>query len=313
MPLYAGDTPPTPTVPDSPVFPVHEDVGTMYATWTDPLGTVWPLTDTDPDRGYFTTREIAGWGAQPYEITTDPMARGGESVRHIRAQPGRVTWPLHIWGDTHTQFLDRYRAVRRAILMTVHRGLPGVLTVHRPDGTARFIECFYEDGFTGEAGQNWLSASPVLTMYCPDGAWKGSEEIVERRTFGTPVSFFSPFGTLSGSQVLGQTVVNNPGEMTSWPQWQITGPCTAVTATNNTTGQSFVLTFTLNPGEVITVTTERPSVRGPSNQNLTGSLNWPSAYLWGLVPDDNNIEFAVSGGGVGTAIELSFHARYEGA
>lgn len=313
MPLYAGSTPSAPTVVDGIVVPWREDVGTMYATWTDPTGVVWPLTDIAPDRGYFTTNGIAGWGAAPYEIVTDPMSRGGESVRHIRAQPARLTWPVHIWGDTHNQFVQRYRALRRAVLMTVHRGVPGIITVQRPDGTARYIECFYEDGWTGEAGENWLSANPVLTLFCPDGSWKDVDRIVEQRSFGNPVSFFAPFGTLSGSQVLGETLVNNPGDLTAWPEWRITGPCTAITATNSSTGQSFTLTYTLAAGEVITITTDRPSVRGPAGQNLTGSLNWPSAYLWGLLPDANEIEFLVSGGAAGTSIELSFNARYEGA
>jgi hypothetical protein len=310
VPLFAGLAA---VAPDSPPLPWREDVGTMYASWTDPTGVVWPLSDTDPGRGYFTTSGPAGWGAQPWEIVTDPMSRGWESVRHIRAQPARLTWPIHIWGDTHQQFVERYRALRRAILMTVHRGIPATLTVQRPDGSARFVECFYEDGWTGESGQNWLSASPILTLYCPDGAWKGVERTVERRTFGDPVSFFEPFGTLSGSQVLGETVVNNPGELPAWPEWVITGPCTSITATNNSTGQAFTLTYTLSAGQTIRITTERPTVRGPAGENLTGSLNWPTAYLWGLLPDDNDIEFAAAGGGTSTAIELSFHARYEGA
>ncbi len=312
MPLYAGSTP-IPPVPPDIVVPWREDVGTMYATWTDPLGTVWPLTDNSPTRGWFTTPGVAGWGAQPYEITTDPQSRGGESVRHIRPMPGRLTWPLHIWGDTHQQFVDRYRALRRAILMTVHRGIPGVLTVQRPDGTARSVECFYEEGFGGDAGQNWLSASPVLTLFCPDGAWKGVDQVVERREFATPVSFFSPFGTLSSSQVLGQTTVTNPGELNAWPEWTIVGPCTSLTATNNSTGQTFTLTFTRAAGAVATITPDRPTVRGPLGQNLTNYLNWPTAYLWGLLPDDNNIEFAVGGGAAGSAVQLAFHARYEGA
>lgn len=294
-------------------MPWREDVGTMYATWTDPLGTVWPLTDIAPERGFFTTFGVAGWGAAPYEIVTDPMARGGESVRHIRAQPARLTWPLHVWGETHQQFVDRIRAIRKAIMMTVHRGIPGTITVQRPDGSARYIEAFYEDGFGGEGGEHWLSANPVLTMFCPDGSWRDVDQVVERRTFGTPVSFFSPFLTVSESQVIGATTINNPGDMTAWPTWTITGPCTSVTATNNSTEQSFVLTHTLIAGATATITTDRPMVRGSAGENIADKLNWPAAYLWGLLPDANDIQFVVAGGSTGTAIELAFHPRYEGA
>lgn len=313
VPLFAGATPVPPPPPE--VLPVAwtEDVGNIYSTWTDPTGVVWPLNDTAPERGYFTRFAIAGWGARPYEIVTDPMSRGGDSVRHIRAQPARVIWPLHIWGDTHQQFVNRYATLRRAVMMTVHRGLPGTLTVKRPDGTARYIEAFYEQGWEGEARENWLSANPVVTLFCPDGAWKDITSIVERRVFGNPVSFYSPFLTVSESQVIGQTVINNPGDLPAWPTWTITGPCTSVTATSNTTGQSFVLTFTLTAGQTITITTDRPTVRGPVGQNLVGSLNWPAAYLWGLQAGANDIQFVVAGSGTGTAIELAFNPRYEGA
>jgi hypothetical protein len=72
-----------------------------------PDGQVWQLSNTDDELGYFTTDQIAGWGTTPIELVTDALSRGGEEVRFVRAQPRRITWPLHIHGDTHLQFLTR--------------------------------------------------------------------------------------------------------------------------------------------------------------------------------------------------------------
>ncbi len=292
------------------------DPGTIYATWTDPTGVEWPLTDHTPSRGYHTTREISGWGAMPYELVTDPQARGGETVRHIRSNPARINWPLNIWGDTHLEFVDRYRDLRRAIMMTVHRGLPGRLTVYRPDGSGRWIEAYYEDGFTGAGGENWLFANPVITFFCPDGAWRDITPVTETRQFGvagTLVSFLAPFWTLSAGSVGGAPLMNNPGDLTAWPEWTITGPLTGITGTNVTTGQSFTLTYEITAGQAITLTTDRPTVRGPGGQNLVSYLNWPTAYLWGVVPGDNAIEFSLGGYGTGTTVEIQFYPRYDGA
>jgi hypothetical protein len=312
VPVYAGLA--STTSDDSGLLAAWtEDIGTISATWTDPTGVVWPLSDPSPDRGWFTTDAIAGWGATPYEIVVDPMSRGGENVRYIRANPARVTWPLYIWGETHTEFTARYRALRRAFLMTVHRALPGVLTVARPDGSARSIEAYYQDGWGGEAGQNQTWAKPVLTLYCPDGAWQDITRIVERRTATNPVAYNAPFLTLTGSAVLGSTVITNIGDITAWPDWTITGPCTGLTATNTTLGQSFTLSYTLADGEQATITTDRPTVRGPAGQNISGALNWPAAYLWGLAPGDNAITFSVPGSTAHSAVDLSFFPRYEGA
>ena len=289
------------------------DVGTMYATYSDPDGVVWQLSNTDPDLGYFTRRTIAGWGTTTYEIVADPLARGGESVRFIRAQPARITWPLHVYGETHMEFVTRYRQLRRAFLMTVHRRTAGTLTVARPDGSSRSIEVFYEDGWGGEPGENWLFANPTLTLYAPDGYWRDSESTVESRFFTESVPFLDPYPTVSSSQILGDTVIVNAGEVLAWPTWTLTGPATQVTATNNTTGDAFTLTYALAAAETLTITTMRPTVRDALGVNRISALNWPSAVLWPLLPGDNDIQFTVAGSSAGTTIDLTYYARYEGA
>jgi len=291
----------------------------MTATWTDPTGAVWPLTDTDPNVGMFTPGGPAGWMGIKYEIVTDPLPRGGESLRFIRAQAGRLTWPLHINGDNASgevssiRFQDRWRAIRRAFTMTLHRSTPGVLRVTWADGTVREIDCYYEEGFGGAGGENHIYANPVLTLYCPDGYWRDPVQIVESRSFQVGASFLAPFPTVSQGQVLGSSTIDNPGDVDAWPTWTITGPADVVTATNLTTGHSFMVSKSISAGQLIIITTDRPTVRGPLAENLISTLNLPDAYLWPLQPGLNSVDFAVAGAGTGTAIQLAFNARYEGA
>lgn len=286
--------------------------GTMRATYTDPEGVEWDWSNTSPEHGYFTTSQIGGWAAPTFEIVADPLPRGGEGIRNIRGQGARLTWPMHIYGQDFMEFSDRYRLVKRSILMTARRNIPGILRIARPDGSAREIEVWYEDGLRGEPGQNWVSASPVLTLYCPSGAWRDITPQVITRMYEPASAFFSPWLTISSSQVIGTSNIENIGELTAWPIWVITGPATGLTATNLTTGQAFTLTETITAGQTITITTDRPTVRGPADENLAGSLNWPGAYLWGLAPGDNDIEFAVAGAGTGTQIEMTYYPLYEG-
>lgn len=314
MPLSVGAglvTPPF--VDDLEVW--AEDVGTIDASWTDPDGQGWQLSNTDDDLGWFTTDGIAGWGAVPIEIVTDPLARGGEEVRFIRAQPRRITWPLHIHGDTHLQFLTRYRNLLRAFTLTTHRRRPGVLRVARPDGVdeAREIECFYEGGFGGEAGENWLYANPVLTLMCPDGYWRAVQPIVHRYGNAVGRPFLNPYPQLSSSRVLGDLTITNPGEVDAWPTWELTGPATRFTATNLGAGGGFVLTYPLAAGQTITITTNRPTVRGPNGENLVGALSWPRALLWPLRPGPNPVSLQVAGATAGTQVVLTFRPRFEGA
>lgn len=293
---------------------VIEDVGTIVATWTDPTGEVWPLSDDGDDGpGWFTANGPAGWHATNYEIVTDPLPRGGEQVRFIRSKPGTITWPVYVWGDSHQQYIERHRQIRRAFTMTVHRGLTGTLRVERPDGSAREIDCLYQEGLQGEASEGWLWSKDAVTLFCPDGYWRDVTPITVTHSYQPGVDYFSPWPQVSPSLTLGDAQVDNPGDVDAWPVWTITGPMTSMTATNLTTGYEFSLLYGLAAGEQVTITTNRPTVRGPAGQNLSGNLNWPNAYLWSLTPGTNQVVFNVAGGAVGTSVELAFNARYEGA
>jgi hypothetical protein len=286
----------------------------MTASWFDPYGVEWPLTDISPSRGFFTRTDISGWGARPYELVTDPVAAGGDQVRFVRAQSARITWPLHIYGESHTEFVARFAAVRAAFMSTLWTGQPGTLRVTRPSGSAREIDAYCEGGFSGEAGENWYSANPVITLFCPDGYWRDTTVLHEQRAYTPGADFFAPFPTISSGQILGRVPIVNPGEVPAWPSWNITGPATVVTARNWTTGMAWTLSYTLAAGETATVNTmPRPTARGPLGQNLVGAFNWPDAFLWPLLPGGNDVEFTVAGAGTGTAIELVYQARYEGA
>jgi len=287
-------------------------VGTMYATWTDPDGVEWLLSRIDEDDpGWFTTSGPAGWGAPPYEIVTDPLSRGGVNVRFVRAEPARINWPIHIHGDTYLDFTDRFRQLRRAFLLTLHRRSPGILRVARPDGSAREIEAFYEEGFAGGAGENWLYANPVVTLLCPTPYWRDAIDTVLPFDYDEGGSFLAPYPHVS-SATLGTTVVTNTGEVDAWPVWTVTGPLVAVTGTNETTGHSFQMTYTLGAGQTLVITSDPPTASGPAGQNIISSLNWPAAYLWPLVPGDNTVSFSVSGAGIGTSVQLAYRNRYEG-
>lgn len=290
-----------------------EDVGTITATWTDPTGTVWELSNNSPDLGWFTPPGPSGWGATTYEIVTDPLPRGGEEVRFVRAKPGHIVWPVYVWGETHLLFVERYRQIKRAFTMTVHRRAAGTLTVARPDGSARSIDAYYESGWEGEAGENWLFATAAVALFTPDGYWRDVAEVSTTNSYVAGSDYFDPYPQVSAGLALGETVLTNPGDVDAWPVWTITGPMTALSATNVTTGYEFTITYPLLAGEQITITTMQPSVRGPYGQNLAYALDWPAAYLWALAPGDNDVIFNVSGGVAGTSVQLAYHPRYEGA
>src|SRR4051794_30439081 len=114
MPIITAPVTTPPDTGEPPGTPVPlPEIGYATATYTDPSGTVWPLTDIDS--GWFTLADgVSGLGAAKYELTSDPHPRGGARLRHAQPQPRTIVWPLLVQGSTHVEFLQRWRALATA-------------------------------------------------------------------------------------------------------------------------------------------------------------------------------------------------------
>ncbi|MFE7128963.1 phage tail protein [Streptomyces sp. NPDC057617] len=297
------------------------ELGRATVTYYDPTGVAWPLTTRA--LGWTTLAEgVSGLGAAPYELTTDARPRGGARLRHVQAQPRSIVWPLRVFGNTHMEFVTRWRVLATAFTRTLREG-PGVLEIARPDGTRRQIAVFYEQGFEGQGsrGTGWISDTAVMSLFCEDPYWVDPVPLTVHREQGVGLDFLAPYPSVSSSQVLGATTVMNPGDTVMWPEWTITGPASLVVFTREDTGESFTLDpnapevghGNLLAGEQVTVRTDPPQVRYQDGENWVGALDWPTAVLWGLDPGTTPITFQLDGSGPGSAVDMVFNPRYETA
>lgn len=330
MPLITAPLVPPTEPPGGTPVPLPE-IGYATAQYTDPSGTVWPLTDWNA--GWWTLADgVSGLGAVPYELTSDPHPRGGARLRHAQAQPRTIVWPLFVQGSTHTEFLQRWRALATAFTRTLRENgdgsrTPGVLDIARPDGTRRQIEVYYLDGFEGQPKQGYYrdADSAIVQLWCEDPYWTDPTPQLLHRETGSLSSFFTPYPSVSSSQVLGATTVEVGGDTTVWPTWVVTGPASSITFTRTDATTGTVEAFTLDPnaapighgnllaGEQVVISTDPPSVRFENGDNWIGGINWPAANLWGLRPGPNPVTFALSGSGPGSAVDLAYYLRHETA
>ncbi|MGC9544032.1 phage tail protein [Streptomyces sp. UG1] len=279
MPIVRGDFTPGAVLPE---------IGFATASFTGPDGVTWPLTN--PPGGWFTLADgVSGVGAAPVELTTDDHPRGGSRLRHVQPVSRTVVWPLHVYGDDHLQFTARWRALARAFTGTLRRRPdgtypPGVLEIARPDGTRRRIECFYREGFEGQGarGTGINSDTAILSLYCEDPYFYDPQPMAERREFATGEDFLQPYPSVSSGQVLGATVLVNPGDVIAWPSWTITGPASLVTFTHDDSGDSFVLdpadvSGSLLAHEQVIITTDPPKVTKYTTERQTIDLGGATA------------------------------------
>lgn len=321
MPLITAPVITPPEEPPGGGGIVLPDLGRAVVTYYDPSGAVWPLTSRT--LGWWTLAEgVSGLGAAPYELTSDVHPRGGARLRHAQAQPRTIVWPLMVRGATHMQFVQRWRALAKAFTRTLRDG-PGILEIARPDGSRRQIAIHYQEGFEGRGtrGSGWILDTAVMSLWCEDPYWVDPVPVAVHRETGAGVDFFEPYPSISSSQVLGETIVQNPGDVDVWPQWVVTGPASLITFTREDTGDSFVLNpnaaaighGNLLAGQKVTIRTDPPQVRYQNGNNWIGGLNWPAATLWGLPPGGTAVTFQLDGAGAGSAVDLTFNARYETA
>lgn len=315
----------TPEEPDTPPPVDIPEIGYASVTYIDPTGTRWPMTDLNA-QWYTLAEGVSGLGAAPYALTSDPHPRGGERLRHVQPQARTIVWPVLVKGTDHTEFTANWRTLAAAFTRTLRLNAdgsrtPGTLEVARPDGSVRTIAVYYQQGWDGRGqtatGITWDSA--VVTLWCEDPYWLDAEAVTVHREQGAGEDFLEPYPSVSSSQILGATTVDNPGDVDVWPVWTVTGPASAITFTRQDTGEAFTLDMTatvhgaLLADETVTISTDPPRVRSDSGENLVDGLNWPDAVLWSLPPGPTRVTFQLDGAIAGSAVDLTFHPRYETA
>jgi hypothetical protein len=294
-------------------------------TWVAPDESRWILTD--PRRigrggpGYFIPSPgPTGLGVTPRTLVTQKRERGGVQVMWAQVDERLITVPLYVEGPNHSGFLDRWRSLADAFAQTSEFG-PGRLIFSRPDGTRREIQAWLSSGWDNdpERGITWDVATP--TLLCPAGNFRNPVPIpIVRRGASGGRRYTKRFPRVSSSQTLGASTVTNPGDVAAWPLWRITGPAGAVTATNETRGEAWVVDFQaylgapLGAGLVATVNTETGEitgpVAGPEGTDWAGAVDFTTSVLWPLNRGPNAISFTVTGDGASTAIEASFYADH---
>jgi hypothetical protein len=310
--------------PQQPGGPIAEPVFITRAAWIDPSGVRWELTDLDAP--WLTTDSgVAGIGSVPRSFTTDDMIRGGTQVRNISIGARTITWPMVVGGDMYKpgEFLAAVRQIGRAFTMTRWAGM-GTLRIERSDGTAREIKAYYQEGFdtSGSSGMYINADTFTLTLYCPDPFWYGDLVTYERHYIESTLDFQDPYISVGAASTLGPSTVNNDGDVECYPDWVIHGPANEVTATNNTTGDTFTVKIadiigrTLEAGETVTITGYPPKITGPTpaiGKSWKQAIDWKTMKLWYLLPGLNDVDFGIDGQAAGSAIEMNLRLRYESA
>ena len=295
-----------------PGVPWPTRINEMPTVWfTDPAGLVTSFSDWA--NGWVLQPGAKGLDMPAYNFTQDESPGiDGYAIRQVRAGGKEIALPSAFWADdSRAAYLTRRRTLIRSV--NPKRG-DGTLTVTQADGTARTISARYTSGLEGDesldaAGARWCMG--VLTFACPSPFWLGAEVTTEWRAAVSGTFFpFLPL-TVGNSQVLGSVTVDNDGDDNAFPIWTITGPATAVSLTNVTTGEVLVLTHTITVGDTIVIDTRERQQTALLNgaTNLWGDIS-DASTLWALEPGLNDLTLTVTGSTSNTRVRMTYQPRY---
>lgn len=280
-------------------------------SFTDPAGAVTNFSDWA--NGWVLQPGAKGLDMPAYAFTQDESPGiDGYAVRQVRAQGKDISLPVAFWADdSRAAYLVRRRALIRSL--NPKRG-QGILTVSQTDGTTRSIGARYTAGLEGDeskdaAGARWFMG--VLSFACPSPFWLGPETTIEWRS--SVAGTFFPFLPLvvGNSQVLGSVSVDNDGDDNAYPVWTVTGPATAISLTNVTTGDVLVISRTITVGDTVVIDTRERQQTAVLNAttNLWGDIS-DASTMWALEPGLNDLTLTVTGATSNTRVRMTYQPRY---
>lgn len=248
----------------------------------------------------------------PFELLAEDVPEQvGSRLRSVKAKTRDVTLPVLIDGGDQEALLDLLRVLAGNLDPSAGDSR---LRAYRTDGSSRDLVCRYAGGLELEQtdttfGGSWQTAGLVFRAFDP--YWLGpSSSLIFGYAAPRPFFPFLPL-VLGTDQISGSTTVINDGQGPSYPVWTVTGPCSRVVLSNQTTGQSLDLASVLVLGQSLVIDTRPGSktVLRSDGASLYGDLSIGSS-LWSLVAGLNVLTISVTGADVGSSVTLAYSLRY---
>lgn len=310
MPLYSPGAPPV-------VRPPIGTITTAVTVIVDPAGRQWPLDGTN---GMWRQPGRKGFHAPSYQHYRDESpAVDGAFWRGVRATVRELFIPIVIIGDTRADLLTARRQLIAAI--SPKRGECTIVS-RQPDNTSRSINARYVSGMEGEEGRGpygvrimtygltFVADDPYL--YGPEISLDWGSGTVSRTELPIPGAD-TFWEVVSASRILGDSQVDNLGDVDAYPFWEFNGPFTAIELTNTTSGKTLTLTHTAGTAaDTITIETRpgQTAVVDEAGVNQWAALT--AGYsLWPLLPGINELSIQVTGSTADTGARMTYRPRYE--
>lgn len=282
-------------------------------TWIDVLGNTYNLSDPTIYFAEGPLPPVGEYGLPLTIVSHDVPLMPGVVEQWIQIAANDIRFPLNVFGPDQASIDAARRTLSEAMRPT--RGV-GTLQHVANDGTVRQLFCRETSRFRDVTLRSVGRLQFGLIFSAADPFWYDANWTTQVFTPSGQVNFFEvPFFPihLSVGGLSTQFTIGNTGQAETWPIWTITGPATNISLSNNTTGETLVLTTTLLAGQILTIDT-RPGVIQVIRED--GSNQWATvqdtSQIWSLAVGGNTISISMSGTTSASQVQLQYKQRYEG-
>lgn len=248
-------------------------------------------------------------------VQTDTIpGQPGGVLREVNHDIRDFVLPLSIAASSEANL----RTLLRDLMyrMNPKRG-QGKIRVTSPLGDQREITCLYAAGLEGDEKEG--SSGPEfqafpLAFTSHDPYWYDVSPTAKSFVLTSLPSFFPILPLhLTASQLVVEDTVTNSGDEETWPVWTITGPGSAITLRNFTSGLLLSIpSITLTAGQVLTIDT-RPLVKSVTlndGTSLFSEIDHTVSTLWALQVGVNAVRLEMTGITAASALAVSYYQRY---
>jgi hypothetical protein len=259
---------------------------------------------------YVLNPDFLGFGVPPAEVRIENSAGDGGVFRHAKRGVRRMDLPITVLGSTRASVQTK---LRRLAKLTQNSFGPLTLEARYSDGEVLKLQAYY----TGGAESQWGSSAGLtwcrwaLSLSAPQPYWQSAT--VEQFTIGqasTGRGLLPELSKLkiSSSQALGTILIDNSGDVPTFPLYRVIGPVEDLVIANDEGGFSFI--EPVLEGETIFINTENGSVVDQDDVNRYDMLG-PAPKLFRLPVGESALTISGTGATEGTRIDVYYSLRYE--
>jgi len=259
---------------------------------------------------YILNPDFMGFNIPAAEVRIESSAGDGGVFRHAKRGVRSLDLPITVVGSDRG---DVQTKLRRLAKLTQNTAGPLKLRANYSDGVSLELQTYYTGGAEGQwgsdAGMIWNKW--VLSLKAPNPYWTSLNSIsyvIGEEPTGRGLLPQLTKLKISSNNVLGSVIVNNLGDVPSFPKWTFMGPITNLLVSDGTF--SFSIPDTIEAGDTITVDTATGQVYDQDSVNSYPLLG-DAPKLFSLAPGGSEITITGDDTEDSTRVAFFYAPRFE--